>query len=160
MVTAPVSDEMPIVRSAKCQHDRSHLWMNVAEDIGDAFAIKTHGAAGAGFVEAEVETLAVEERKDIVKEGILVRKLHRGARGDDEQMGREHLVFLHQTIGCLASGPRRCRRARLQGRQPDDHIRCTGPICVLLVSRSQILCSRRSLPIPLLPARAPLPRRD
>ena len=35
--------------------------MNVAEDVGDSFAVKTYGAGGAGFVETEVEALTVEE---------------------------------------------------------------------------------------------------
>src|ERR1700737_4807109 len=68
-------------------HHGTHLRMDVAEQKTDANAIEVGGVGGAGFVETEVETLAVEERKNIVEEGITIREIDEGACAHHEKMG-------------------------------------------------------------------------
>ena len=56
-------------------HHRTHLGMDVAEDVGHALAIEMDGARGARFVESEIELLAVEQREHVVEPGIEVGEL-------------------------------------------------------------------------------------
>src|SRR5271155_4732445 len=49
-----------IIRGAQGENDRTHLWMNIAEDVGDSLAVKPHGPARSRFIEAQVKTFAVE----------------------------------------------------------------------------------------------------
>src|SRR5579871_6424474 len=95
--------------------------MDVAEDIGHPFAIEADGAGRAGFVKTEVEPLAVEEREDIVKEGVLIRKFNTGTCRNDEQMRRELLVLLNQTVRRRMSS-RGSSRTCLQWREPQDDV--------------------------------------
>ena len=60
--------------------------MNVAEDVRDAFLVEVYVSAPAGFVQAQVETLAVKERKHIVKERVGIWERHDRANRDDKQM--------------------------------------------------------------------------
>jgi hypothetical protein len=57
--------------------------MNVAEDVRNALAGERDLSGGTGFVEAEVESLAVKERKDVVKERIGIWEEHNTADGND-----------------------------------------------------------------------------
>jgi len=69
--------------------------MNIAEDIGHSLAVEADAAFGARLVQAKVESFAVVKRKDIMKERVMVRKLHRAANRDNHQMRIELFVFLH-----------------------------------------------------------------
>ena len=92
-------------------HHRAHLGMNIAKNITDALAIEDYGAAATRFVKAQVETLSVKKRKDVVEKRIFVGKatechLHY------HQMGIEAL-FLHQ----LLPGSAVCRGPARRGHQ-------------------------------------------
>ncbi len=71
------------------------------------------------FVQSEVEALAVEEREDVVKEGIQIGELDVAAGGDDEDVWAELLVLLNQGELAFGGGG---RRGFLSGREPDDDI--------------------------------------
>jgi hypothetical protein len=56
--------------------DSAHLRMNVTEDVRYTLAGEYYFFGGTSFVKAEVESLAIEERKDIMKGKIGVWELH------------------------------------------------------------------------------------
>src|SRR5271165_1880389 len=84
------------VLAGEYDHHCAHLRMNVAEDVGDPFAIKVDGARRARFVKSKVKALAVEQGKDVVKPGVKVGKIHGGSFGDHEHVKFKHLVLLLQ----------------------------------------------------------------
>lgn len=65
-----------IERCGESKDDSAYLRMNVTEDVRHTLAGEYYFFGGTCFVKAEVESLAVEERKDIMKERIGVWKLH------------------------------------------------------------------------------------
>jgi hypothetical protein len=65
-----------IERSGESKDDSAHLRMNVTEDVRHTLAGEYCFFRGTSFVKAEVESLAIEERKDIMKERIGVWELH------------------------------------------------------------------------------------
>jgi hypothetical protein len=98
-VVARVSDG--VERRGEADDDGAHLRMDVAKDVGDAGAREGYGLGGTGFVEAEVESLAVVEGEDVVKEGVGVGKLHDAADGNNLQMRHEGAVLLQQRVMAL-----------------------------------------------------------
>ena|ERR1700676_84351 len=84
-------------------HHGAHFRMDVAEQKTYANAIEVGGVGGPGFVETEVETLAVEERKNIVEEGITIGEIDDGACAHHEKMGLKAFVFLNE-LGAFVSG--------------------------------------------------------
>ena len=111
-----------VIRSFQGHHRRAHLRMNIAEDERHARAVKAHRTRAAGFVQPQIEALAFIEREYVVKEGILVGKVHRGADGNHQQVRLEALVFLHQA----GMDDGQSRRTGIQWRQPnhDSGIPC------------------------------------
>ncbi len=91
--------------------------MNIAEDIGDPFAIEAHTAFTARLIQTQIEPFSIEERKYIVKERIAIWKHHNTADWHDQHMRIEHLVLLRHLkdmrrkrlsgcrIGCLRGEP-------------------------------------------------------
>ena len=77
--------------------------MNIAEDERNARLVELDEAGRATFVESEIETFSVEQRKDIVKKRIVVGKLNFSARRDHQQRRMETLVFLHELGDLLKS---------------------------------------------------------
>src|SRR5437764_265556 len=103
----------PIVGSAKRQHDGPHPRMDVAKNVRNTLPVETNRAGGSRLIQPKIEALAIEERKDIVKERIKVRKLDIAASRHNQQMRSELLVLLHQLVRVMM----RCnRRSRLQRR--------------------------------------------
>ena len=72
--------------------------MNIAEDVGNAIAIKTDRPVRMGFVEAEVKALSIKERKNIVVEGVKVGEVNAAASRYDENMRGELLIFLLKRV--------------------------------------------------------------
>ena len=87
-----------VVGCAEGEDYCSHLRVDIAEDVGDAFAIESHGAAGAGLVESQIKALAVEERKNVVKEGVSVGKFNACPCRHNEQVWMKLLVLLEQAV--------------------------------------------------------------
>ena len=87
-----------IVGRAECNDDCAHFWVDIAEDVRDALAIELDGAMGVGFVEAQVKTFSVKERKDIVKKRIEIRKIDAATGGYDQHVGTEFLTFLNKCV--------------------------------------------------------------
>src|ERR1700730_388992 len=108
-------------------HHGAHLRVDVAEQKADPNAIKVGGVGGAGFVETEVETLAVEKRKNIVEEGITIREIDDGACAHHEKMGLKALVFLNQ-LGTFVSGLVRGQRSNtgIERLQPENDLAGIG----------------------------------
>jgi hypothetical protein len=122
-----------VVGGAEGDDDGAHLGVDVAEDVGDTFAVEDDGALGVGFVEAEVEALAVEEGEDVVEEGVEVGELDAGAGGDDQDVRGELLILLDQ--GVLLVGARREGKL-LGGGEPDDDVSGGGLGMVWLALRA------------------------
>ena len=101
-----------VQRSGQCDYDGTHLRMNIAEDEGDPFVRKRHLARASTLIQTQIEALAVEEGKHIVKEGIFVRKADHAADRNDEQMRNECPILLNEGE---VSG-----RRRLDGRRVPD----------------------------------------
>jgi hypothetical protein len=69
--------------------------VDVAEQVTDTHAVKSDGVRRACFVQAEIESLAIKQRKDVVKERVAVRKIDYGADVNDGQMRLEAFVLLN-----------------------------------------------------------------
>ena len=98
-----------------------HLRMDIAEDVRNTLSIKFHCAGAPRLVETQVKAPAAEQRKDIVKERVLIWELNTAADRNYEQAWDEGLVFLYQA---LRSG--RLSHGVLQGsdrRKPHDDFR-------------------------------------
>src|ERR1700692_937418 len=91
-LAAPVGNR--IVRRIYRNHHRAHLWMNVAKDVRDSRLVELHKLRASAFVQAEIETLSVEQRKHIVKKRIVIRKLNLPARWNYQQGRMKALIFL------------------------------------------------------------------
>src|SRR6185437_6382259 len=110
-----------VQRSGQCDYHGTHLRMNIAEDEGNSFARKHHLARASTFIQAQIETLAVEQGKHIVKERILVRKADHATDRNDEQMRSESSILLNERE---VSGGRRLDDRRVsEGSKPHDHRR-------------------------------------
>src|SRR5580698_11614505 len=65
-----------IVRGIQCDHHGAHLCVNVAEDEGNPRFVELHKASRPTFIEPEIEAFSVEQRKHVVKKGVLIGKLN------------------------------------------------------------------------------------
>src|SRR5689334_17034754 len=98
-----------------------HIRMDIAEDVGDAFAIEFYAARLARLIKRQIKALAIKERKDVVEERVFVGKLHTAANRNHKQTGDELLVLLYQLpLQTFWSGKAFSNLFRLE---PDDHIR-------------------------------------
>src|SRR5271157_3919150 len=88
--------EDAVVRRRQRDHYGAHLRMNVAKNIRDTLARKDHVARRSGLIQPEVETPSIEERKYVVKKRIGIWKCDAAAHRHNQQVWREHLVFLQQ----------------------------------------------------------------
>ena len=68
--------------------------MDIAEDADDAGTPERHASGGSGSVERDIEGLAGEVGKGVVKEGIEIGKIHRAAQRNGHHVGLECLVLL------------------------------------------------------------------
>ena len=87
-----------VIRRAERQNDSSHLRVNIAEDVGNAIAIKPDCSVGMSFIEAEVKAFSIKERKNIVVEGVKVGEVYTAAGRHDENMRCELLIFLLKRV--------------------------------------------------------------
>src|SRR5258708_25138485 len=69
--------------------------MTVTNHPHQSLSLEGDGAAGAWRVKADVEDLSVVVGECIVKNWIVVRKVHRGPQRDRKHVRCERLVFLH-----------------------------------------------------------------
>lgn len=139
----PVRRGNRVVRRAERNDDGAHVWVNVAEDEGNSFAVELDGVMGMTLVKSEVEALAVEEREDIVKEGIEVGKLDDTADGYEKEVWDELLVFLSQGE-LLALMDYRWQRTFLSGREPRHNLCRRGLRTSLLALTSNMDVKRDS----------------
>ncbi len=87
-----------IERRGKRHDDRAHLGMNVAEDIRNSLVRKSDRLACSRLVEAEIEALAIEERKYVMEKRIGVGELDCASDGDDLEVRNERAVFLQEPV--------------------------------------------------------------
>ena len=88
----------PKVGCAERNDDCPHFGVNIAEDVGNAIAIKADRPVRMSFVETEVKALSIKERKDVVVEGVKVGKVYAAAGRYDENMRGELLIFLLKRV--------------------------------------------------------------
>src|ERR1700721_4195441 len=72
----------------------AHFRMNIAEDVADSGTIEAHHFGGSRFIQAEIKTLAFEQRKNVVKKGIAILELDERSGGNHEHVLRTRVVFL------------------------------------------------------------------
>ncbi len=95
---------LPIPRTAGDYNGGVHVGVNVAVNLNHTFAWKLHRAAFRLRIIPEVERLRAGEPKDIVKDWVGIRKLHRGAHRDHDQLRLEPAVALLDGHGCGRRG--------------------------------------------------------
>jgi hypothetical protein len=90
--------------------------MNVAEDVRNSRFVELNKLRASAFVQAEIETLAVEQRKYIVKKRIVIGELDLPARRNYQQGRMKAFIFLNElrNLCCLLRRSRghRCRPKR------------------------------------------------
>src|SRR5258708_39735864 len=66
--------------------------MDVAVDADDAGSLELVGLARAATVETEVEPVAGREREEVVGDGVIIRKLDRGADRNGQDVRDQQLA--------------------------------------------------------------------
>jgi len=94
-----------IIRRGERKHHRAHLGVNVAENVRYSFTGEDHIFRLSRFIQTEIESLPVKQRKDVVKERIGVRKRDHASYRYDQQVRREHPVFLDEREAAGGHGP-------------------------------------------------------
>src|SRR2546423_918326 len=84
-----------VIRRIQRNHDRAHLSMNIAKNERNSRTIETYITRASSFVETKVESLALKQRKHIVKKRIAIGKLDHGPDWHHKQVRLEALVVLH-----------------------------------------------------------------
>jgi hypothetical protein len=110
-----------VVGSFQGHHHSAHFWVNVAEDIADAFAVEHYTAAGSCFIETEVKAFPIEQREDVVEERVFVGKDHSASHGYNDQVRSETFVSLHELLSRAAQRRRRLAWLSEPG-QPNDAV--------------------------------------
>ncbi len=113
----PIGDS--VIRGRERYDDGAHLSMDVAKNVRNSGLIEQHVASGAGFIESEIEALAFEQGKYIVKKRIAVWKIDAAASWYNKDMGIELLVFLNERVLLKAARP---RWIFLSGSKPDYNV--------------------------------------
>jgi hypothetical protein len=90
-----------IKRCGEAHNDRTHLRVDIAEDVRDAFARKRNRLAGSGLIKPKLKAFALEEGEDVMEEGIGVGKLNHATNWNDLQMGEEGAIFLQERVMAL-----------------------------------------------------------
>ena len=72
-----------IVRRRYRDDNRSHILMDVAEDVGDSFSHEGEGMRTTRLIETEIKTAAIEERKHIMEERITIGEGNDASRGNN-----------------------------------------------------------------------------
>ena len=85
-----------VIRSLENHHDGAHFGVNIAEDIANSGTVEMHAVSGARLIKSQVESLAVKQREDIMKERIVIRKINHRADRDREHAGIKLFVLLQQ----------------------------------------------------------------
>lgn len=133
-----------VIRRRHSDDDGIHLRMNVAEDERNPRLVELYKARSAAFVETKVKALALEERKDVVEERIVVGELDFASDRNHDEAGVKFLVSLHEgrnvrriLLNALDLGSQRI--------QPNDRLRCIFEVMSLssefYVSVQRFLCS-------------------
>jgi len=85
-----------VIRRRQGDDYGTHLRMNVAEDKRDARLVELDKTRGSAFIEPEVEALALEERKHVVKERIMIGEIYDRTDLHDEYMRFKCFVALRK----------------------------------------------------------------
>src|SRR5580765_267345 len=111
-----------VIRRSQGHDYRAHLRVNVTEDKGHARLVELDKPCRSAFIKPEIEALALEQRKHIMKERIVVGKLDLAANRNHDQRRLKAFVLLHElrNSGGVLSGRLECRSNRCQ---PDDRLR-------------------------------------
>ena len=86
------------------QNDGAYGGVDIAEDAHHAGAGKANGPIGSGRIQADVEDLAAVAGKGVVENGIGVREIDGGSRGDGQHMRREGFIFLQHGGASIGLG--------------------------------------------------------
>src|SRR5580700_12164305 len=70
--------------------------MNIAKDVRNTRLVKNYVACGPSLIQAEIEALALEKRKHIVKKRIAVGKFYRCTYGNHQHVRLETFILLNQ----------------------------------------------------------------
>ena len=80
MVYLPGRLRHRVPRRVQHRDDGAHGGVNIAEDAHDAGVLERHALRGARRVQADIERLAAEIGKRVVKDQVEIRKVHRAAQ--------------------------------------------------------------------------------
>src|ERR1700727_79695 len=84
------------IRRLQCDYRRTHLRMNIAEDVRHARLREAFLPCAPAFIKPQVEGLATINRKHIVEKWVLIGELDFRAHPDRYYMRRESFFFLQQ----------------------------------------------------------------
>jgi len=115
-----------VIRRIHSHDNCAHLRMNIAEEKADACMVEADGVGGTSFIEPEIETLAIEERKDVVKEGIAIREVHDGTDADNGEVRMKRLILLDDLR--LLAGVGGSWYSVVGRNEPHDHFRRVGTL--------------------------------
>src|SRR3984957_4636876 len=97
--------------------------MDVAEQEAHAGSIEFDAALGPCLIQPQIKTPSIVKRKNIVKEGILVREFNHGPEPHNQHVGLESLVPLHQLRGIWhPAGNRHSCSYGNKMNEPDRHV--------------------------------------
>jgi hypothetical protein len=104
--------------ASQCDHDRAHLRMNIAEDVGDALARKDNAACRARFIQSRGRNAVHRRAKTrCERNGSAFGNATLLPTGTTSKCGVNILFFLQQCESCQVS--RACAALGMQGVQPD-----------------------------------------
>src|SRR5207247_2290344 len=106
--------------------------MNVAEDKRDPRLVELHKARGSAFIKSKIESLALEKRKYVVKERIVIGKLDLASHRYHDQGRLKALVLLHELRNMRGVLPGRLKRSSDRS-QPDHGLRSIRQRAAILV---------------------------
>ena len=113
--------------------------MNVAENVGNTFAIEVHSLARTRLIKSQIETSPIEERKDIVKERVYVGELNGAPDGNYLKVRNKGPILLPE--GVFPLRPELVRPGlRLK---PDNNRNCSRAVFVRRRDDAKAYAARR-----------------
>src|SRR5208283_1975431 len=130
-VSIPVGDAE--VWGIHCNDDGAHLRVNITKQKTHPDAVKSNRVGRPRFIKTQIETLAIKQGEDIVKEWIAIGELHHRTHWYDQQMRLKALVLLNQLQSLVRLFSRRgVYGGAIHGLQPNDHVRRISWRCDIL----------------------------
>src|SRR5262245_43053409 len=91
-ITALITDA--VIRRIHGHHDSTHLRMDITEYVRDARPVEVYRPRFTAGIKAEIESPPIEDRKDVMKERVIIREIDLGAGFEHDDVGRKTLVAL------------------------------------------------------------------